>query len=243
MTLYPMEAALWEALRVAQLMPERANLGELMSRVDETLAQLSTGSAQRTDSERLQAAGELLLQVADLCAVRAEALMMGWEETHRDPIVEPEFFADVVRQTMAVDLSDLMESPLPRKRRAKPEQKLAGTILAPVDKETLLLWVDQWEAEASGNEVSQIQQVLAISHEEDVTEWAKTISRWMERQPEPVVALNDLWQKLEMPWVEVWLGLLLGGFELEQRGNFYDAQIWVKGSSTEAAASIKASSM
>jgi hypothetical protein len=124
MTLQPLEPALWEALRVAQLMLERAILRELMPQVDRALAQLSTGSAQMTDSERLQAAGELLLQVADLCAVRAEALMMGWEEMYRDPIVEPEFFADVVRQTMAVDLSDLMEPPLPRKRRAKPDQKL-----------------------------------------------------------------------------------------------------------------------
>ncbi|WP_375490895.1 hypothetical protein [uncultured Nostoc sp.] len=37
----------------------------------------------------------------------------------------------------------------------------------------------------------------------------------------------------KMPIVEVWLGLLLGGFTLEQRGNFYQNQnVWVKSSET-----------
>lgn len=232
----PMEPSLWEALRAAQLMPEQANLSELMLRVDAALAQLSTGSAQMTDSEGLQAAGELLLQVADLCDVRAEALMTGWEETHRDPIVEPDFFADVVRQTMTVDLSDLMEPVLPRKRRTKPSEKLTGTIVAPVEKETLLLSVDQWEAEVNEDEASQVQQVLAISHEEDVSGWANAISWWMQAAPDCAVPLAELCRCLNMPWVEVWLGVLLGGFELEQRGEFYQDLIWVKCPEGEATA-------
>jgi hypothetical protein len=37
----------------------------------------------------------------------------------------------------------------------------------------------------------------------------------------------------KMPMVEVWLGLLLGRFTLEQRGNFYYNQnVWVKSSET-----------
>ena len=232
----PLEPFLWEALRSAQLMPERVNLGELMPRVDAALAQLSTGSAEMTDSARLQVAGELLLQVADLCDVRAEALMTGWEETHRDPIVERGFFADVVRQTMAVDLSDLMEPTPPRKRRTKPSEKLAGTIVAPIEKETLLLWVDQWETEVNEDEASQVQQVLATSHEEDVSGWANAISWWMQAAPDCAVPLAELCRCLNMPWVEVWLGVLLGGFELEQRGEFYQNLIWVKCPEDEATA-------
>ena len=236
MTMQPLKPSLWEALRAARLMPERANLGELMLQVDEALTQLSTGSAKITDSARLQVAGELLLQVADLCDVRAEALMTGWEETHRDPIVDRSFFADVVRQTMAVDLSDLMEPVPPRKRRTKPSEKLAGTIVAPIEKETLLLWVDQWETEANEDEASQVQQVLATSHEEDVSGWANAISWWMQAAPDCAVPLAELCRCLNMPWVEVWLGVLLGGFELEQRGEFYQDLIWVKCPEDEATA-------
>ena len=236
MTIQPLEPSLWETLRVARLLPEQANLSELMPRVDAALTQLSEEGAQMTDSARLQVAGELLLQVADLCDVRAEALMTGWEETYRDPIVERSFFTDVVRQTMAVDLSDLMEPAPLRKRRTKPSEKLTGTIVAPIQKETLLLWVDQWEAEANEDEVSQVQQVLAISHEEDVSGWANAISWWMQAAPNCAVPLAELCHCLNMPWVEVWLGVLLGGFELEQRGEFYQNLIWVKCPEGEATA-------
>ncbi|MEH2126758.1 hypothetical protein [Nostoc sp.] len=44
--------------------------------------------------------------------------------------------------------------------------------------------------------------------------------------------MTKLQQGLKMPMVEVWLGLLLGGFTLEQRGDFYNSRnIWVKTSS------------
>ena len=234
MTIQPLEPSLWETLRVARLMPERANLGELMPRIDAALAQLSTSSARMTDSARLQAAGELLLQLADLCAARAEALMTGWEETHRDPIVERGFFADVVRQTMAVDLSDLMEPvPLrqPRTKQIKPTAIQAGSIVAPVDKIAVLALVDQLEIEAE----IQKQQALAITYDEDVTRWTSEISQWLQTVPEDLVSFAQLCHGLQMPWVEVWMGLLLGGFELEQAGEFYRDTLWVKRSSRNAA--------
>lgn len=31
-----------------------------------------------------------------------------------------------------------------------------------------------------------------------------------------------------MPQTEVWLGVLLGGFELESRGEFYSGLLWVR---------------
>ena len=42
------------------------------------------------------------------------------------------------------------------------------------------------------------------------------------------MSLIDLQNKLKLPIVEVWLGLLLGDFKLSQKGTFYDVdQIWV----------------
>ena len=234
MTIQPLGQSLWETLRVARLMPERANLGELMPRIDAALAQLSTSSARMTDSARLQAAGELLLQLADLCAARAEALMTGWEETHRDPIVERGFFADVVRQTMAVDLSDLMEPVPPRKRRTKrikPTAIQEGSIVALVDKTAVLALVEQLEMEAETHK----ERVLAIASDEDVTRWTSEIARWLQAVPEDFVSFAQLCHGLQMPWVEVWMGLLLGGFELEQSGEFYRSAVWVKRSMRNAA--------
>ncbi|MDX2240698.1 MAG: hypothetical protein NW224_08455 [Leptolyngbyaceae cyanobacterium bins.302] len=33
---------------------------------------------------------------------------------------------------------------------------------------------------------------------------------------------------LSLPGAAVWLGLLFGSFELEQKGEFYQASVWVK---------------
>ena len=41
------------------------------------------------------------------------------------------------------------------------------------------------------------------------------------------VSFVDLVKGLEMPVVVVWLGILLGGFWVEQQGEFYGQVIWV----------------
>ncbi len=47
------------------------------------------------------------------------------------------------------------------------------------------------------------------------------------------ISLVKLQRVLEMPMVEVWLGLLLGGFTLEQYGDFSHSQnVCVKSSET-----------
>jgi hypothetical protein len=40
-----------------------------------------------------------------------------------------------------------------------------------------------------------------------------------------LLALHD---SLQLPIVEIWLGLLLGNFKLEQKGTFYNSnEIWI----------------
>jgi len=219
-----LELPLWDSLRAAQIMPEQANVAEL-------LGQMEVAIAQAPEPEQLQVAGEALLRVAELCAVRAEVLITEWEDAYRDPIVEPGFFANVVRQTMSVDLSELMEPAPPRKRRAKrsPAQDVEpGSIVAPVDKELILELLEEWEIKIGG-EARQVETELvwAIAHEESVSEWSQTISQWLWQQQEPSISFKHLYQGLGMPWVDLWLGLLLGGFELEQSGEFYGSDVWI----------------
>jgi hypothetical protein len=40
--------------------------------------------------------------------------------------------------------------------------------------------------------------------------------------------MADLVYELKMPWVEIWLGLLLGEFDLEQTGEFYQGEILIR---------------
>ncbi|MBD3887530.1 hypothetical protein IFO70_38970 [Phormidium tenue FACHB-886] len=53
------------------------------------------------------------------------------------------------------------------------------------------------------------------------------ISEWLQTALLPV-SIAELSRGLEMPWVKVWLGVLLGGFRLEQRGEFYESPGWVE---------------
>ncbi|MBD2095105.1 hypothetical protein H6F90_08050 [Trichocoleus sp. FACHB-591] len=219
-----LELPLWDSLRAAQIMPEQANLGEL-------LGQIEVAIAQAPEPEQLQVAGEALLRVAELCAVRAEVLITEWEEAYRDPVVESGFFADVVRQTMSVDLGELMEPAPPHKRRAKrsPAQDVEpGSIAALVDKDVLLEWLEEWAVDAGGEKERQAEAdlVWAIAHEEAVAEWSQAISQCL-RHREPRISLQQLYRGLGMPWVNLWLGLLLGDFELEQPGEFYGSDMWI----------------
>lgn len=220
---------LWEALHSAQRLPEHVHLDELLGQMEQAIAELPT-------AEQLQVAGEALLRVTEVYATRAEVLMTAWEDAYRDPVVAPGFFADVVRQTMAVDLTELMEPKTPRKSRTKrtPQAETAdGSIAAPVDKTAALALVEQLDAEAA-TEAAQKQQVLAVAHDEDVRRWSQAIDQWLQAAPEQSIAFAQLCNCLAMPWVEVWLGLLLGGFALEQRGEFYGSSIWIKRSGASA---------
>jgi hypothetical protein len=224
-----LELNLWEELRRAQQMPETVEVMQILDTMEVAAAQLP-------EAARLQFAGEALLQIAELCATRATVLLTEWEEAYRDPIVQQGFFTDLVRQTMAVDLTDLMEPDPPRKVRTKQVKSTeteAGSVVATVDKAALLAMVDQLEEAAL--EEKQKQQVLQIAHDEDVSRWIEAIAQWLIAIPSRCTSFAHLCQSLEMPQVEIWLGVLLGEFELEQGEEFYSNTFWIKGTSAASA--------
>jgi hypothetical protein len=126
---------------IAQMMPERVDFEELLAEVDEAISQVP-------QSEQLRLAGEALLRMAEVYAARSETWIEEWEQASRDPVVERGFFDDLVRQTMAVDLSELMEPAPLRKQRSRGEIGQEGAIVAEVEKDAVLAMVDQMEAEA-----------------------------------------------------------------------------------------------
>lgn len=211
-----MELPLWKTLQSARIMPERVDFEELLAEVDEAISQVP-------ESEQLRLAGEAFLRLAEVYAARSETWIEAWEQASRDPVVEQGFFDDLVRQTMAVDLSELMELAPPRKQRSGRETKQAGSIVAAVEKEAVLAMVDQMEVEAAKKE-----DVLAIAYNENVSAWIEAINGWLQTATADQVQFTQLCQILKMPPIEVWLGVLLGGFELEAQGEFYSGLLWVR---------------
>jgi len=186
---------------------------------------------------QMQAAGEAILQLAQLQLLRAEVLIDNWENAYRDPHVKSDFFDDIVRQTMAMDLSDLMEPNPLRKRRAKTPLKAQDSVVSVVDKSAVLAMIEQLDAlsqidnELPLSDEEHKQLALDFAHDEDIFAWCQAIALWIKQHQVEKVSLWQLQQALGMPLVEVWLGLLHSPtpYQWDDQGEFYkEAQdIWI----------------
>ncbi|MEH2279670.1 MAG: hypothetical protein V7K40_34130 [Nostoc sp.] len=178
-------------------------------------------------------------QIADILKSRAEVLLQDTRDGLRPavgdrnsllgPIVSTDLFAGLVRTTMHLDLDDLIEPQIPQTFKphgphqfSYPNQE-GNSIVAPVEKANVLAMLD---------EVTSLEDVHKLAGDEDVEKWLSAIANCLINVKDEI-SLVKLQRVLQMPMVEVWLGLLLGGFTLEQRGDFYYNQnAWVKSSLT-----------
>ncbi|HEY9845825.1 MAG TPA: hypothetical protein V6D03_06460 [Candidatus Caenarcaniphilales bacterium] len=222
-----LELKLWSELEEASTTPEAADLVHLWQELETALGELP-------QEQRLPIAGKAIAQIVEVFALRCDLILSAWEEAHNDegPTIDEDATAGLVRQTMSLDLSELMEHPVAQKRQRQSRTPAIDSVAEPVDKAALL------EAFASEIELVEAQAQaqsapLAVAHDENVVGWMSAISQWLElRQSSEPVSLMQLQQGLEMSLVEVWLGLLLAQeqhYELEQQGDFYDAEgIWLQ---------------
>jgi len=202
MNYHKLELPLWSHLRSCRLFPESVDLVAMLDRAEVEISQLPK-------KVQMQVAGEAILQLAQLYSLRSEVLLDNWENAYCDPQVRSDFFADIVRQTMAVDLSDFMEPNPPRKRRAKSTIKARDSVIGVVDKSAVLAMVEQLEANASSDDSSlsdpeRLRQALSVAHNEDVFTWCDAIAHWMQQHQGHKVSLWQLQQSLDMTLVEVW---------------------------------------
>jgi len=73
----------------------------------------------------------------------------------------------------------------------------------------------------------ELDLALSIAHAENVSAWIEAVAVCLKSNTAPM-RLLDLRNSMNLPIVEIWLGLLLGDFKLLQKGAFYDAdQIWI----------------
>ena len=73
----------------------------------------------------------------------------------------------------------------------------------------------------------EFERAISTAHTKNVSAWMEAIAQCITNNSHPI-CLKDLQKTLKLPIVEIWLGLLLGDFKLEQRGSFYDSnEIWI----------------
>ena len=225
-----LELPLWTQLQAATHAPDEANLGQLLALLEESLQGLELGM-------QLQVAADAIQQLAEVVHTRSEQILETlMAATQTVGVVMPtDAFDRYVRQTMAVDFEALIEPlpPLPdadgRSPAAEAEPATPDTIVGELDRDRFLQALDEQMQQHPGfSDAEVINQVFAIAHEEDVSAWVGAIAAGLaahSHQPMPLVQLQ---RTVQQPLGQLWLGALLGGFHLEQRGDFYDTtQIWI----------------
>lgn len=195
---------------IAQAMahPETADLPQLWRYAEQQLAGLE-------QDQRLKLAGEAIAQLCELYFARAEWLLSAWEErwsdrTLSEPVLSEEMLSSFLRQTMSLNLDEILDS-VTHSRNRSP---LEDSVVAEIEKAALLDWLEQDEHE----------KALAVAHDENVSEWIQAIQTWLEihgRSARFSELIRNLQQQSQISLVSIWLGLLLGGFVLQPGEDFY----------------------
>ncbi|MDX2099944.1 MAG: hypothetical protein SFW36_19390 [Leptolyngbyaceae cyanobacterium bins.59] len=229
-----LELDLWGVLKQAAQEPETADLKELFCSLDSALVSLDT-------CHQLQVVAEAIAQIVQIFEDRSLNAFEELESQILDegPIVALNFFDRFVRQSMQIDLAQFVEPPLFLLPRLEYERQIlleenGESLVGTVEKEAMLAVLAQVEQD---EEVAK-QEALAVAHEEDISLWVEAIVAYLQGQIRDPIPLLDLVREVQYPepegysdpgtlLVKTWLTLLLGGFSLEQRGEFYSSDIWV----------------
>lgn len=198
------------------------NLNTLWQAIEPTLGQLP-------NAEQLRLAGYAIEELSELCKAKAEKWLTDWEERYSatGPTIDENLLHGLVQQTMYLNLEGLVKSKPKPPRRRPPSGSIVGT----VDKQTLLNALDAIEEQEATK-----QSALAVAHDEDVSAWIGAITQWLnqgDRSPHSKeVWFSELCTALKHTYptitpVKVFLALLLGGYHLEQSGDFYQSDILV----------------
>lgn len=168
-----------------------------------------------SQDEILKVAGDAIVQLAEICMMRAGALLDGWQSQYHsysvsmlqeEPILPDELLAGVLRHTMTLNLEELLEEVDPQRRfRRSEEDSLVGN----VEKHVVLEMVEQIELK---------QAALQPAYEESISAWSTTVRQWIETQPQPI-GLNAVLNEVNLLPVQTWLGLLLSdpGYQWEHQ--------------------------
>ena len=190
---------------------EEVNLPGLVRQFDQVLMQLPP-------TEQLRVGGLYMERLAQLYRERAMLLLDDWEEEYNSqgPKFDDSLLEGLIRESQYVDVSEFVK---PGKRVRSPK------VTGPLNEEDSVFV--ELDTEQALQLAEQDVESVDLSHAENVSAWVEQIQAWFERQPDEI-RLKDLLEQLNMPFVELCLGLLLGGFAIEQRGEFYEySSIWI----------------
>jgi hypothetical protein len=245
MEIEQLELDLWTALEKARQFPETMDVRPLAGISKSALCDaLEHAILDKPLAEQLRVVAEGIEQLVGVYAERADYLIDGYERRHnpQEPIVDLEGCVELFVQSLQLDVSELMEPQeevqYPGQRRSRRQEEETGSVVGVLDQAALLAQLDRRLSEEPGMTEAEAfnRATLAVSaeqretaHDEDVSAWARAIGQGISAMGGEAMLLVELQRAIGMPLVQIWLALLLSGYDVEQRGGFYEAgTIWVK---------------
>lgn len=209
-----LELDLWHNLAIAKDEPETADIKQLWQDLEQVIE-------QSDEDQQLRVAGDAIASIVEVYAIRANAILssLSAQDTKTEPILAPDFLNDLMRQSMTIDLSDMMEERFPSEPEPLSSAPTRGSLAVPIDKKAAY--------EIAKRAKVDTKRILAeLAGDEQASNWSAAIAQWMQQQVDNgAVSLLGLQQALGMPLVNVWLGLLLSPvhqYDLDGLGEFYN---------------------
>jgi len=204
-----LELDLWGDLKTALTEPEAADMELLWHSLDQAIA-LSDSHKQ------LLVAGDAIAQIVEVFVLRANGILDSLEVTDdsQGPVLGDDLLSGLMRQSMSLDLSDLME-----------EFTFDDVELSPasIGSQVALKGRKETRAIARQERARMRKALKELAEKENIPKWQQAIALWIEQHPGEKVSLLQLQQALGMPLVEVWLGLLHSPtpYQWDDTGEFY----------------------
>ena len=107
-----LELDLWGDLKTALTAPEAADMQLLWQELEDAIAQARTqGFAHQNTNGQLLVAGDAIAQIVEVYVKRAKGILDSLEVTNSSngSVLDEDFLSGLMRQSMTLDLSDLME--------------------------------------------------------------------------------------------------------------------------------------
>ncbi|MBW4651677.1 MAG: hypothetical protein KME20_01245 [Kaiparowitsia implicata GSE-PSE-MK54-09C] len=191
------------AIEEAIACPMEADVGELCVLLDSVLETLSP-------YEQLAQGGVYIAQIAEICWLRADRLANDQPESFEELDLSSFF-----RQSLSLP-TEQFSHPVPKRivQKAQPNKPLK-----PLPQKTVEAWIESAE--------EQRKKIFSLSHDENVEVWSQRIGAALDG-PMSFAELRSV--LTDVPWIEVWMGVLLGGFEVEilESNEFYNANFIVR---------------
>ena len=159
-------------------------------------------------------------RVVEVYAICANTILssLSVQDTKSEPILSEDFLNDLMRQSMTIDLSDMMEERFPSEPEPFSSAPTRGSLVVFIEKKTA-------HAIAAEAKIDAKRMLVELAGKEQVSHWSAAIAQWMQQGGDnQAVSLRKLQQALGMPLVDIWLGLLLSPvhqYDWETGGEFY----------------------